>query len=209
MTQEHFPPMAIKPAPEWVGEGDSRRDVSAMTDRALSITGLDLALRAVHTLQELSNKVLGFISEYDQSKVQLLRELPKIPDHERRIIALEAARLRAAGHDIPLQPGEERSAGSDSQPERKSYHEWDQILGSVSGELARRVKDPRDRMTSDRAAAIAKQVFKQVKTDEDAQTLRTIKSKGWSTALEIAKWVALLAAGALAAHYGLPVPGGH
>jgi hypothetical protein len=173
-----------------------------MTDRAIGIQALDMVTKLVGTVKRHADAVLRLMKDYEDDKILIMQELP---DLARRLAMLEAAKLRAAGHNIPLQPGEMPPM----RPEQGSSHEWDQILASASGELTRRVRNPNDRMTSDRAKALAKEVFQGVKLAEDAATFRAIKSKGWSTAFEILKWVALLAAGGLAARYGLPVPGGH
>jgi hypothetical protein len=180
-------------APEWVGEGDDRRDVASLTDRHLAIMGVDLCLRLVGTLRTHTTAFLAFQNDFDAVRLVLLKELP---GHERRITSLEASRLRAAGHNIPPLPEEE--------PAREaSHHEWDRILTRASADLTRRVKDPRDRLDSDRAREIATEVVKRVQTDADAAAFRGIKSKGWKIVFAIVKYAALVLVAALAGHYGL------
>jgi hypothetical protein len=197
-------------APEWVGDGDARRDVSMLTDRGLALMGLDLAMRTSSSLKVHSDKFLEFLSGWEKTQLILLQELP---DHERRITAIEAARLRAAGHVIEEGPRSE-ARPLPQRPEafrddktrddlRQSSHEWDAILTRASADLTRRVKDPRDKMDSNRARTIAQEVVKSVQTDADAQAFRAMKSRGWAIAIEILKILAAAVIGGIGVHYGL------
>ena len=190
-------PGSITRAPEWVGEGDSRRDASALTDRGIALAALDAVLRLTNLFKTHSDAFRAFKQEYEEDKIQIMSDLV---NHDRRIAALEVGRTSHPGH-AP------RVLSHEDNPEPSSWHDYDQAIMDARAELARRVKDPKDRLDSIRAREIAEEVVKGVKTADDAQTFRLIKSRGWSVALEVAKWVAAVVVIAAAARCGLHVPG--
>jgi len=165
-------------SPEWVGEGDSRRDVSKLADRGVSIMALDVVLRVSNALKTHSN-------EFVTLQTTLLRT---ISDHEKRIADLERAR--------DMGPYREESP---------SYHDWNELLTKAGSELSRRVKDPRDSLNSDRAREIAAEVVRGAKTVDDAQAFRLLKSRGGRIALEALKWISVAAASIIAARYGFHI----
>jgi hypothetical protein len=69
--------------------------------------------------------------------------------------------------------------GDTSRAEQQSSHEWDVLLATAGKELSKRVKDPRDPLSSDRAKAIAKEVYE---TTRDAATARTVGRVIWLVA---------------------------
>jgi hypothetical protein len=197
MTAEQVPRPGIRRAPEWVGEGDDQCDVSHMSDRKLAAEAFAGVLRVNTTLQHHSNEFREFRKDYDESMMKLLRELP---EYSRRLAALEAPRLQrppTPGFAIPP------PAADGPRAELPSSHEWDEMLAKAGQELSRRVKDPRDRLSSDRAREIAKEVIESTKTADDAKSFRTWKSKGQKIAWGAVKALVAAAIGAAAAHYGL------
>lgn len=176
MAQDRIPPRPHR-APEWVGPDERRRDVSAMTDRAISVMALDRVERVAHAVAVQTDNFNAFVASWDQEKISLLKELP---EHARRIGALEM------GRGVEFQ----------------SSHDWNKLLEDAGTALSKRVKDPRDRLDSDRARKIAEEVVQGVKTADDAKAFRTWRSRGMSIAIETLKGVAILIAGAVAAHYG-------
>ena len=141
------PTRPIKPAPEWVGEGDSRKDISIMGDRGIAVMALDAVLRLSDTIKRHSDEFREFLDSDAKTKMILLQE---IPNHAARITALEVAmqESRYKSAMIPVIAEEERE-------ERPSKHEWDEILAKAGEELSKRVKDPKDRIDSIRARQIA------------------------------------------------------
>ena len=146
-----------------------------MSDRAIAVKGLDLVTRAVVSLGHHTNAFNEFVKRWDEEKILLLKE---IPDHARRIAALE---------------GREKF---------QSSHDWTELMSEAGDALSKRVKDPRDRLDSDRARQIALEVVEGVKTVDDAKAFRSWKSRGRGLALEAIKAIAIAAASAVAAHYG-------
>ncbi len=190
-------PRSITRAPEWVGEGDARRDASAMNERAIALAALDAVLRLTNLLKTHSDAFREFKQEYEDDKIKIMTDLV---NHDRRIAALEVGRPSRPGH-AP------RVLSHEDEPEPSSWHDYDQAIMDARAELSRRVKDPKDRLDSIRAREIAEEVVRGVKTADDAQTFRVIKSRGWSVALEVAKWLAAIVIITLAARCGLHIPG--
>lgn len=187
MSAERQDPRSVGHAPEWVGEGEGRRDVSSMNDRGIAVAALDVAVRLTGALKRHSSAFLQFASRYEEQEVALLTELP---NHEQRIAALERKENRRQDSEHP-------------RAERSSQHDWDPLLVEAGAMLAQRVKDPRDRMDSDRARAIAKEVLVAAATADDAASFRSLKSRGQKIAWTALKTLLTLAVGAAAAHYGL------
>jgi hypothetical protein len=178
--------------PEWVGEGDLRQDVSSMTDRALLIKAIDEALhlrqelgRMVYTLDQLGHRVAVLESARPAPLVASLVPLAESGPTERP----------------PLPP----PLPIEVRDREHSSHEWDALFVQAGQVLSERVKDPRDRLDSKRARAIAKEVVEGVKEADDAKAFRTWKSRSLAIGFEVLKFVAAAAAGALAARYGLRV----
>ena len=189
------PTRPIKPAPEWVGEGDSRKDISIMGDRGIAVMALDAVLRLSDTIKRHSDEFREFLNSDAKTKMILLQE---IPNHAARITALEVAmqESRYKSAMIPVIAEEERE-------ERPSKHEWDEILVKAGEELSRRVKDPKDRIDSIRARQIAQEVYQSATTANDAHAFRALKSGTGKVLLEVLKWLVAFAVGLLAARYGL------
>jgi hypothetical protein len=182
MSQERTPPRPRQGppplptrVPEWVGPDENRRDVSTMSDRAVAVTSLDLVTRLTGTMVKYVDRFEAFARGWEEEKVALLRELP---EHARRLDALERRE--------PLQ----------------SSHDWKTLMSEAGDALSKRVKDPRDRLDSDRARQIALEVVEGVKTVDDAKAFRTWKTRGRGLIIEAVKGVAIAVAGAVAAHYG-------
>jgi hypothetical protein len=174
MTAERNPPSTVTRAPEWVGEGDRRRDVSHMSDRALLIEALNIIEHQTHALQVHSSAFIDFQAAF-------LREIPELTA---RVDELE---IRMAGGAV----------------ERQSSHEWDRMLIEAGQRLSQRVKDPQDRLDSNRARSIAKEVIEAAKTADDAAAFRKIKVSGWKIALEVLKVIAAALVGGAGVHFGL------
>lgn len=174
-------PRPVKAAPEWVGDSEEHRDISLMSDRAIAVASFDAVLKLSSALRHNVSAQIKFQHEWEEQMVSLLRELP---NHERRIRELELGPMR---EEIP------------------SSHEWNEELRNAGVILSQRVKDPKDRLDSQRAREIAREVIEGAKTADDARAFRALKSKGWSVALEILKLVIVALLGAAAAHYGLHV----
>jgi len=152
---------------EWVGEGDYREDVSAMSDRTLM-------LRALHEAIGIRHDVGRLLSEVSVAT----RRLAVLED---RVTAIETQPYRA---ELP------------------SSHDWDAMLVEAGKALSARVKDPRDKLDSNRARAIAQEVVDAASTVQDAKTLRAWKTTGGKIAIETLKVLLAAAVGALAVHYG-------
>ena len=82
-----------------------------------------------------------------------------------------------------------------------SHHDWS-VDGRVDRILTDRVRDPRDPMTSDRAAAIATQVIEAVKNADDAKELHVRKDRLARILAEVLVGLILFAAGLFAAKLG-------
>lgn len=187
-------------SPQWVGDGDSRRNVAALDDRGIALAALDAVLRASDSLKRHSDEFRLFRKLYEDDKIVLLKTLS---NHEKRITALEhrgdaASAAPVIPPDRPTVP--ERLS---QEAEESSWHEWDADFIKAAAELSRRVKDPKDRLDSVRAREIAQEVVTGTKVAEDAKSFRIIKKVGWRGALEIGKWILAAAAGAFGAKYGL------
>jgi hypothetical protein len=189
MSAERQDPRSVGHAPEWVGDGEGRRDVSGLSDRGIAVAALDAVLRVSDSLKRHSTAFLEFGARYEEQEVALLTELP---DHEQRIAALERKESRRQDSERP-----------GARAERSSHHDWDPLLVEAGAMLAQRVKDPRDRMDSERARAIAKEVLVAAATADDAASFRSLKSRGQKIAWTAVKTLLTLAVGAAAAHYGL------
>jgi hypothetical protein len=186
-AERQDPRTAVSHAPEWVGEGEGRRDVSAMNDRGIAVAALDAVLRVSDSLKRHSSAFLEFASRYEEQEVSLLTELP---DHEQRIATLERKESRRSDSERP-----------GARAERSSHHDWDPLLVEAGAMLAQRVKDPRDRMDSDRARAIAKEVLVAAATADDAEAFRSLKKRGSKIAWEVAKAVVVAAVGAAITYF--------
>lgn len=128
-------------------------------------------------LVDIANKLIEFRAEYDRDKGGLMREFAQMG---RRLLAVELGPMR--------QPAD-------------SVTDLLQATGEV---LSHRAKDPRDKMDSDRAKAIAREVYEASKNAEDAAALRGWRKRGWGIALEIVKVVIAAAVGAAAVKFGWP-----
>ena len=178
-------------APEWVGEDDSRRDISSLSDRAVAVAALDVVLRLSSGLKRHSDEFRIFLKGYDNDRAMIMKDLSA---HDRRITALEHANSQ-----IPSVPP--------MRDPESSWHDWDEALATARAELSRRVKDPKDRLDSIRAREIAQEVVRGVKTADDAQAFRVIKSRGWAVTLEVLKWLVAIVIISCAARCGLHLPG--
>lgn len=128
-------------------------------------------------LVDIANKVIELRTEYDRDKGGLMREFAQMG---RRLIALEIGPMRAPSDSV-----------SD-------------LLAATGEVLSHRARDPRDKMDSERAKAIAREVYEASKNAEDAQALRGWRKRGWGIALEVVKVVIAAAVGALAVKFGWP-----
>ena len=146
-----------------------------MSDRAIAVMGLDIVTRLTGTMAKYVDRFEEFARGWESEKAALLRDLP---DHARRIEELE------------------------TRGQLQSSHDWTELMSVASGTLSKRVKDPRDRLDSERARKIALEVVEGVKTVDDAQAFRTLKSRGRGIAVEALKAIAMAIGGAVAAHYG-------
>lgn len=122
------------------------------------------------------NGMLAFRREYDTDKAALIAEFAKMG---RRLLSLELGPMRAPTDSV-----------SD-------------LLAATGEVLSHRARDPRDKMDSDRAKAIAREVYEASKNAEDAASLKAWRGRRWGVALEVFKVVIAAAVGAIVAHYGL------
>ncbi len=204
-TEHRDPQRSASRAPEWVGEAGTRRDVAALSDRGVAVSALDVALRTADSLRKHADEFREFRRSYEDAKTILLRELP---GHEQRVTALEkreTTRWRDGERDDEQSRGDARDGERlpSMRHEMPSSHEWDEMLVKAGTVLSQRVKDPRDRLDSNRARAIAEEVIKGAKVADDAQAFRGLKSRGQKIAWDIIKLLVATAVGALGAHYGL------
>lgn len=84
-----------------------------------------------------------------------------------------------------------------------SYNVLDATMREAVDTLYARAKDPRDKMDSERARAIAKEVVETARDAADAKELRAWRTRRWSMLLKIVEVLIAAAVGAAAAHYGL------
>ena len=210
MATQPQEPGPIQRAPEWVGDDDVAVDVARVSDRQVAIMALDKILRLTRAVGRLSDRLEDYLNAEIKSKEILLRELP---DHGRRIVALEVhvehARAQALQASQPPKPADKQSAVDDDemQPEESSYHNVHEMMAEAGDILYRRMKDPRDRMDSDRVRQITSAVLESAKNAEDAASFRKLKKGSKKVALEVAKhflrWVLPLLVGGGAVHWGL------
>jgi hypothetical protein len=116
-----------------------------MTDRALTVRAVDIALQVAHKLDMLARG--------------LRLELDGFGD---RIKVLER------GAPPPVRPP--LASGSD----------WNLVLAEAGAELSKRVRDPRDHLDSNRARAIAQEVYKTARDAEDAESMRGLRTRRWT-----------------------------
>jgi hypothetical protein len=201
MTQGQAPrpPSRI---PEWIGDETSRQDVAAVSDRGVAVKALDSLLRTGTALKRHSDEFRAFRKEYTDDKAVLMKELA---DYGRRVAVLEMSQPNdpPGDHSTDRPPAHEASYRAEAQ----SSHEWDELLHKAGTVLSQRVKDPRDRLDSNRARQIAQEVIETTKTADDALAFRSLKSRGWQIVFEILKWLAAAGVGFATAHWGLH--GGH
>lgn len=63
----------------------------------------------------------------------------------------------------------EHASGAPPTPRREtSRHDWSEALARLSSDLTARVKDPKDKMDSDRARSIASEVVRSARVEEKA-----------------------------------------
>jgi hypothetical protein len=195
-TQEPGP---LKRAPEWVGDGDMLTDVSSHSDRHIGVMALDKTLRLTIAVARLTDRLEAFLTADTESKIILMRELPA---QSKRISVLEAERIRM--HTTPLAVAPEDGP---MRPEESSYHNLHDMMVEAGDILYKRMKDPRDRMSSDRVREITEAVIENVKVAEDAATFRKLKKGGKHIVLEAAKhalkWLLPLLVGGGAVHWGV------
>jgi hypothetical protein len=222
--------------PEWVGEGEGRRDVSHLTDRGVATMALDVVLHLGTLVKTHSDKLREFLDGQAKTQLILLNELPsyakrldaletvdtgindRLDRHHKRLLVLEGragpdgtiavadVTVPPSGPSIPGAPPMPLGVTiiTDDDPEPSSIHEWNEILQQAGATLSRRVKNPQDRaMTSQRAAAIARQVFTVVETEGKAASYDAWQDRLKRVAIAVAKWILPLILGALAAKYGL------
>lgn len=168
-----------KPQPEWVGEGEDRRNIAELDDRGVAKQALDVGLRIISSLRRHSDEVRRFLDDTAKRDEAILKDLTGL---RRRVDSLELGPVR---------------------DEAISHHDWNEAFEQAGREISRRVKDPKDRLDSERARAIAQEVVEGAKTVNDAKMFRWLKAQTGTWGLEALKWLALLLAGAIAAHYGL------
>lgn len=194
--------MAVVRAPEFVGDGDDRIDVANFSDRAVSIMSFDMAVKGRSALRTFQAKFQEFLDGWAVANEILMRELP---EYKRRIEALETrvyvTPMPLPGAPIPTVPA---APPVPSIPaERESHHDWDDILQQAARTITERVKDPKDRLDSKRARAIAEEVVSSAKTASDAASFRAIKSNGVRWALEALKYIGVAIVTWLAAKHGI------
>jgi hypothetical protein len=114
--------------------------------------------------------------------------------HANRIERLEKARTPSGSELVPF-----------AEKEEPSFHEWNDLLAKAGAALSQRVKDPKDRMDSLRAAAIAKDVLAASQTESKAKAYDAWMNRSGKVAFEIVKLALAAGAGLLAAKYGLHI----
>jgi hypothetical protein len=176
-----IPPQPKSTAREWVDDGVDRHDVSGMPDRTIAIRALDASVRTFNLVKLHSNEFLMFRREYESDKIILVREIPNLA---RRISRLEDQTQPS------IRPPSYR-------PAQQSSHEWDEMLVKAGHQLSERVRDPRDRLDSNRAREIAQEVLSASTTAADAKAFRTWRTRAGGLVFEVAKWGAVAGVGGL------------
>lgn len=95
------------------------------------------------------------------------------------------------------------------RPPASSVHEWSPMLAEADRILAERMRDPKDRMDSMRARAIAKEVVEGVKTAEDAASFRGLKQGSKKLLFQALSLLVAAGVGAAIAGFGSCFHGGH
>jgi hypothetical protein len=167
------PPRHASRAPEWVGEGDTREDVSGQSDRRLNLRALHEVLCLRHDLGGIMTTVSGF---------------------DGRLQTLEGARPPPPPPYPPLPP---------MRAESPSSSELIEMFANAGKTLTDRIKDPRDSLNSDRARKIAGEMIEQAKVADDASAFRKWRARGGSVVFEVVKLALAVAVAALAYKCGL------
>jgi hypothetical protein len=66
-----------------------------------------------------------------------------------------------------------------------SSHDWNALLREAGHELSKRVQDPRDHLDSDRAKAIAREVYQASRTEDDLKAYRAAGARVWKIAFAL------------------------
>ena len=187
----------LRPAGEVVGPESNREDISHFTDRAIAVRALDIMLHVNEYVRALS---AGFRLELDDVQERLAILEGKAPP-----------RRRQPGH-VPTPPRPTPPTASpaplddddDDDPPEPSIHDWDRILSSAGRNLTDLVKNPHNKIDSDRARVIALEVAQEVvrRTGEEAEltTWRKIKGLLPLVGREVLRAVIPLVIGALVAY---------
>ena len=151
MPNDPTRPPAPRPTAEYVDHPDgTREDVSKFTERQLT-------LRAINETVSLRSEVSAYGKQSNLHATRIQRLEERQDETDERVSALESANVIGA-----LPPMRDQASSS---------HEWNEILNTAGQELSRRVKDKRDPMNSDRARALASDVFEAAKKDEKYKKL--------------------------------------
>jgi len=160
----------VRPVSEIVGPESNREDVSHFSDRAIAVRALDIMLHVNEYVRALS---AGFRLELDDVQERLAILEGKAPP-----------RRRPPGHvptpPRPTPPAAPSVDDDDDDDEEPSIHDWDRILSSAGRSLTDLVKNPHNKIDSDRARAIALEVAQEVvrRTGEEAELTTWRKIKG-------------------------------
>ncbi len=210
MSLAHEDPLLSR-APEYLGEGMNRRDITHWTDRQIAISAHNDVIRVGDAVRTLTNKLNEFLAQDEKKMLILLNELPNV---QNRLTALEVTReqqiearvvqaLRPAAVPEPHRPA---AVTAEWEPEESSYHNLEEIMKQSAQVLYHRAKDPKDRMTSDRVREVAKTIFESAKNAEDAAAFRSLKKTSrelfFTGAKSAAKVIGAAVVGFILAYFG-------
>jgi hypothetical protein len=171
----------------------------AAVDEAILVYA-DVASRAAH-----ESNLVRLELERHESRMAEIERVARVVSVEAREIAKFAKALREHVSSVDARvvtlEQSDSMAPAPVREEMPSHHDWSEELSRLSTELTARVKDKRDPMTSDRAAAIAAGVVREA---EDAHELgRWRWRKGWAQRMgtEIVKAALLLVLGYVASRW--------
>lgn len=109
----------------------------------------------------------------------------------------ESVRLMRLGLRLELDSIGERLDQVERHPRETSSHDWTELLATAGKELTARVRDPRDKLDSSRARAIAAEVVEASKEAVELSTWRKLKGAG--------PWLLSAIAGAIVSAAGVEI----
>jgi len=109
-------------------------------------------------------------------------------------------------HDLGKVVGELGDHGAritslEARPKEDSSHDWTEMLKAAGDQLSERVKDPGDKMSSDRARQIAEEAVKASKTKDKADAYDRQNKERRQLYAAVLAGLILLLAGLVAGHF--------